>query len=312
MDLNRPHTEIILGLSNEEYHSGSKYKDYISSTSLKNYRNGAQEYFYEKTKPRVDKAHFDLGSLIHDMLSAWHPEGLPFENLYHVWEDAPKNSKTGEYYGLTTQIFTEAYQKVKHETGKVPILIEQFNLAKQITSAPFDDNSKHPSAKIFRLLFSKGYPEVSYLSRDFLPSINIKTRHDHDGENFILDYKTIDGSITDFIRKITDYGYDISAGMYVENKKAGILFHSDGDLDALPDIKFYWVVFQVCPPYDWAIISAENYLESGIEKFYYLLNLHKKTLDQGYYGSIAELAPNKHGIFIPQPSLWQKKINSLI
>ena len=299
-------TQVIMNLSNDEYHQGEKYRNYVSSTSLKNYKEGAINFAHQKSQPRVDKAHFDLGGLAHDIISAKHPEGLPYENIYYIWENAPKNPKTGEYYGMTSQTFMEAYASVKRETNKTPILPEQHDIAKKVSENLFNDKH-HPSKKVFKHLFENGYPEVSYFTTNFLEGINIKTRKDLDGEKYIVDYKTIDGNISDFIRKITDYGYDMSAGMYCENKGAAILAHSD----EMPTIKFYWLVIQVCEPFDWAIISAENYLESGKEKFYYYLNLHAKSMKEKTFGSIAELAPNKHGIFVPEPSLWQKKINPL-
>jgi len=302
----RSTTEVIYDLSNHKYHNG--YLDFISSTSLKKYTNGAIAYKAESEKPRVDKAHFDLGSLVHDVISSKHPNGASWEQEYHLWTDAPVNPKTGQLYGSDTKAFVEPYQLIKAQTGKTPITEQQLEISTAIVNTLFDENSRHPSAKFFKMLFEAGVPEVSYFTTNFADGVNIKTRKDLDGEKFIVDYKTIDGSLEDFIRNIDKLGYDISAGMYVANKEASYLTH---DME-VPNIKFYWVVIQVCYPYDWIIVSAQNFLESGKAKFYKLLQIHQQAKGLNHYGSIAELSPNKYGIFVPTPSQWQTKLNNLL
>lgn len=305
-------TEVLTQIPNSVYHSGEQYKDYISSTSLKYYREGGLAAKTAFDTPRVDKVHFDNGSLVHDMIAARHPEGLPWETEYAEWAEAPRNKATGEYLGTATKGYVEAYQLAKGQSaGKTPVTPEQLAGAKTIVTNLFEGTEFHPSREIFLKLFQNGIPEVSYFTTNYIDGVNIKTRKDLDGERFFVDYKTIDGDLSTFIQNIGKLGYDISAGMYYANKEAS--FVNNGE--PIPTIKAYWVVIQICPPYDWIIVSMDNYFESGKEKFLYLLQRHQRAKQTGKYGSLAEYAVtehNKYGIFVPTPSSWQTKINNLI
>lgn len=302
--------DIVHGLPNDSYHGD--YPEFISSTSLKMYTKSQRYFKHKQDEEKVSKPHFEFGNVYHTMVSARHPKGIKFEDEYVVFE-APINDKTGQPYGVDTKAMQEAKAlALTNAQGKLLCSSNDIEIAQVMCSQLFDDVN-HPSHEFFNKRYLQGVPEVSYFATDFLPNIHIRTRPDLDGlvsssgNTFIADYKTTD-DLEGFLYSIESYGYDISAGMYCEVKKAAI--KEQHGIDA--NVKFYWIVQEKKAPYDWIIIDAENYLQSGTQKFYDCLNSHKIAMETGLYGGMAAYNSNKHGIFKPKPNQWNTGLNKLL
>ena len=86
----------IDNLSNEIYHNGDQYKDYWSSSNLKEYLKTPREAIYQKTKaPKKQSDAFTFGNQLHDWLASKHFKGQPFE--WNIFEH-PVNMKTGSVF----------------------------------------------------------------------------------------------------------------------------------------------------------------------------------------------------------------------
>lgn len=299
--------KIVTGLSNDDYHTG--YQDYISSTTLKKYQNGGLAFKHYAAQPKTPQLHFIFGSLWHDLISSKHPDGEKLENIYEIVDYPASMINKGKPYGATTQAYIEGYNNLQAQfPDKKIIFTDQFEKATEMVDGLFNPTWNHPSLKAWRTLFEKGQPEVSYFINDFVDGVNIKFRPDLDGENYFLDYKTTSDTLADFANTIAKYGYDISAAMYLEGKLETNreLFQTE------KDIKMYWLVQEVNPPYDWAIFSAEYILPDGINKFYELLAIYKNCLETKEYGGYASMSQDSMGIFFPKLPNWKKTINNFL
>ncbi len=301
------------GVPNASYHGD--YPDFISSTSLKLFATSQKHYKSETEKEKVSKPHFEFGNVYHTMVSERNPKGIAFEEEYVIF-NAPINEKTGQPYGADTIKMQEAKAVALTQAnaeGKMLCSDADFAIAKKMCAALFEDTT-HPSYEFFNKIYLRGIPEVSYFIKDFTEGINLRIRPDLDGgvsesgRSFMVDYKTTDDLET-FNSKIADYGYDISAGMYVEGKK---VYMTDILKVADPQVDFYWVVQEKKAPYDWMIVSAEHWIELGTNKFYQCLNMYKDAKDSGVYKGISAYCPNKHGIFKPKPASWNVPLNRLL
>jgi hypothetical protein len=301
------------GVPNDSYHGD--YPQFISSTSLKLFATSQLHYKHEVEKEKVSKPHFDFGNVYHTMVSSRHPKGIAFEEEYLIFE-APINDKTGQPYGADTVKMQEAKASFMHQAQAEERLLcsnADVAIATAMCKALFDDET-HVSHEFFNKMYLRGIPEVSYFYQDFVEGINLRTRPDLDGgvsangRSFIADYKTTE-DLESFTSKIADYGYDISAGMYVEGKKAYMM---DVLKVAEPEVDFYWIVQEKKAPYDWMIVSAEHWLEIGVSKFYQCLNVYKDAKDSGVYRGISAYCLNKHGIFKPKPANWNLPLNRLL
>jgi len=299
--------DVITGMSNDEYHNTRK--EYISSTTLKKYVNGAMNFKYQTSQPKVAMPHLIFGSLWHDLISSRHHQGEPIENSYAIMDYPSFMLNKGKPYGPTSQAYLDGMTQLQQENlGKTVIFTEQYDKALTMVEGIFNPSWKHPSLKAFNMFFDKGVPEVSYFIKDYIDGVNIKFRPDLDGESFFIDYKTTSDSLSEFPNTIAKYGYDISAAMYYEGKQEANRELFGGE----KDVKMYWLVQEVNPPYDWAIFSAEYIMPEGVNKFFELLSIHKNCLDTNEYGGLAAMSTDRHGIFFPKLPTWKKTINPLI
>lgn len=318
MDSSNNEIQLVHGIPNADYHHD--YPDFISSTSLKEYCESQMKFLAKKQEERVHKYHFDFGSLWHDMIASRHPQGENWEPYYHVFE--PKiNEKTGKPFGNDTKEQQGARALALSENpGKVMIGQNDKDACDAMVDRLFNEESKHlfKSFDFFQKMFMRGVPESSSFAPNFHKGINLRVRPDLDGncsmtgKSFILDYKSIDFSLSEFKNRIEKLHYDISAAMYLEVKKEYMRqkgFVPDGG-EAMVD--FYWLVQEKSYPYDWMIVSAENYLPTAIEKFYQCLTLHKDALMTKEYKGISHYSGDANGIFRPTPAPWNKQLNKMI
>lgn len=292
-------------IPNHQYHH--EFPDYISSTTLKKYRISTLHFQAEMEKDHAESEALLLGTLWHDMIAAKHPSGKFNLDEYVIFQ--PKiNDKTGKPYGDATKEQSEhRLQFVSENDGKTIVSQTAWDTASIMVENIFS-NPDHVSYDFFMKAFNNGVPEVSYFIDEFYEDVNIRIRPDLDLPKAILDYKSFGYPIDQFPSKITELGYDISAAMYVEGK---LEFYRRNKIP-VEKIMFYWIVQESKPPYDWAIFSAENYLESGAKKFYTCLLRHKHRLQTNRYEGIASTCEKPNGIFKPEPSPWQKQLNRLL
>jgi hypothetical protein len=295
--------EVVHGMANAAYHAT---KGFISSTTLKKYTESPMAFKFASEQPSENKPWFSFGSLWHDLISSRHPKGEKIEGQYAVVDYPEYMMNKGKAYGETSQAYKDGYIRLKAEhDGKTIIFKEQYEKALRMVDLIFNPTWEHPSSKAFAALFKKGTPEVSYFIENFFPGINIKFRPDLDGPNYILDYKSCSSPLSEFVKAIGDYGYDISAAMYCEGKKEAV--------QADDDFRFYWLVQEVNPPHDWAIFSAEKILPVGVDKFYKLLEIHRDCMNTGVYPGIASMNKEAaHGIFTPEMPFYKQKLNQLL
>lgn len=302
--------QVLEGVTNDSYHS---QKDFISSTSLKNFTSSQLYFKTEMEKPKESKPHFDFGNILHTLVSSFHPKGIAFEEEYAIFT-APVNEKTGKPYGADTIKMQEAKaEALSNADGKLLCSDEDKRVA-EIMVAKFFHDTEHPSFEFFNKCFLRGIPEVSYFAKDFIEGVNVRVRPDLDGgisasgRSFIIDYKFVE-DVEKFPYIIDDYGYDISAAMYTEVKKKWM--REVKGIDE-PEVDFYWVVQEKKAPYDWIVVSAENFMPSGVDKFYQCLRMYDEVKKTGIYRGVSAYCPNKHGIFKPSPTSKAKALNPLI
>jgi hypothetical protein len=294
-------------MPNEVYHKD--FPDYISSTTLKKYRLSGLHFQQEQEDGFPKSPALLLGTLWHDVITSKHKSGrYNWEDEYVIFH--PKiNEKTGKPYGEDTEVQkAHRLEALSSAEGKTVVSKAQVDTALIMADNIFA-NPDHPSYEFFMKAFNAGTPEVSYFIDDFYKGINIRIRPDLDIGKVIFDYKSFGRSIEEFPRAITEMGYDISAGMYVEGKREYYRREHGVEVD---EIRFFWVVQESNPPYDWAIFSAEHFLESGIDKFYKCLERHHYCKETGVYFGVASTIADKNGIFRPEPAYYQKQLNKLL
>ncbi|MFA6185505.1 MAG: PD-(D/E)XK nuclease-like domain-containing protein [Candidatus Shapirobacteria bacterium] len=234
--------KLIENLSNEEYHNGKEYKDYWSSSNIKEYLNSPREAYYQKfVAEHESKDAFMFGSQLHDYMASKHIKGQPF--TWNVFEP-PKNNK-GEYFGKTSQAYKDALKSVNN--GIHP---KDLEIIKDIWSMILESQYAWYFQKE---ILKKGTVEESI----FINGIHkYKIRKDVDTGNEILDYKTIKKEDFYHYRNnvITSQKYDISAAMYqyFEHQRTGIW----------KPFKIIWIMKD--PPYDILIQDISCYCFENI------------------------------------------------
>lgn len=308
-------SEIIHGLSNEEYHHGKIYRDYISSSLLKLYAKSPAAYRYALDHPQEETDAMRFGSLFHDLMAslATHSD---FENAYQNWRDSlaiftpPVNERTGQPYGATTKAYKEAYDRFIEDCyGKTITTIDELELAFAMANSLYS-NCGSTSEQVRKLL-KWGKPEVSHFLE--IDGCKCKFRPDLETKMKIIDYKTVvtddlsERSINNIIAK---YGYDISAAFYLysEHEQSGIWK------------TFYWLFVSKVPPYDAVLVDASEWTykydpetnivmpQVGAIKMKRLLDLHIKcTKDNHWPGAEINIPKDDFGrrIMRPVPPPWE-------
>ncbi|MDR2628227.1 MAG: PD-(D/E)XK nuclease-like domain-containing protein [Dysgonamonadaceae bacterium] len=277
----------IKNLSNEHYHRGEPYNQYLSSTNIKDYLISPKYAKLKREHPEVfeiSKEASEKGSLYHACLESIVNTGdtRSFRDSVFVF-DPPINEKTGNPYGYETKAYCEAvaYRQIQNP-GKQ--LISQSDLNQvEVMIDHLLNHCRQTSKDICRLI-RWGEAEVSHFVE--YEGCKFKYRPDLETSNKIVDWKTTteDDLKEDIINKIIlKFKYDISAAFYqfFEHERTGIWKD------------FYWVFQQKKPPYDAVLVSAENYgyfcdgemvkMGVGAHKFVSLLNQHIYCMQNNDY-----------------------------
>lgn len=318
-----PDSNIIYNLSNEDYHRGEGYRDYLSSTQLKAYAKSPKFAKFMLDHPQEETDAMRFGSLFHDLMASLAGANGMWAQGYGAWLDGlarfdpPKNPKTNDYYGATTKAYAEAYQKfLADNEGKTIVKTTDSDLASDMAYSLL--NNCGATSEQVRKLLKWGKPEVSHFFE--YEGCKFKFRPDLETKHKIIDYKTVatddlsERSINNIIAK---YGYDVSAAFYLwgEHEQSGIWK------------TFYWLFVSKVPPYDAVLVDASEWTyiydpdsdivmpQVGAIKLKRLLDLHIKCTKENIYpGAEINIPKDDFGrrIMRPTPPPWEVNLASSI
>lgn len=308
-----PH--ISMSMPNEQYHRGEWQKEFVSSTTLKNFLVSPKFFKYSLLNPKQINPQSALqGSIYHSMMESL----CNNDCIDGVWEefflfDAPVNPKTGLVYGMTTKAYQEAYIEAQEANGgKTPCSQEDITLAKTMVDCLL--NNCGQTSEVVKYLLEIGSAEVSFFAE--YQGAKFKFRTDLKTSNKIVDWKTIacDDLHEDTINKqIIKMNYGFSAAFY-----QFFCHQITGKWN-----EFYWVFQQKSAPYDAVIVNSAPYAYSqdfngdiikGISaiEFEKVLAQYIKCSQEQYYPGAEYLIEPTLGYRIMYPKVPTYKANSII
>lgn len=305
-------SDVVSGLSNEEYHRGADYACYLSSTQLKWYARSPRYARYMMGHPQEQTDAMRFGSLFHDAIVSFQQHGS-IEAFYDsvVIFKAPVNEKTDQPYGNTTKTYKEALLNLQTQNaGKEIVTVDEVLIIDDMVgSMLFQCGS---TSEQVRKLLKWGKPEVS-IFHETEDGIKLKVRPDLLTNSKIIDWKTTNSSdlSEDAInRMILTYGYHISAAMYqwVAHEVLGKW------------LTFYLVFVSKEEPHDCVMVDMSNYgyryqkeLDMvspgcGAIEFRRLLDLHTRcTKENRWPGAETFISGDRHKILEINPPGWYER-----
>ena len=272
--------DTIYDLPNEEYHRGERFKDFLSSTQIKDYMVSPKFARYKALHPELFEISIEAsekGSLYHDAMESLVNTGKldKWRNNLLVFEP-PINPKTGCPYGRDTQKYQIALIEAK-ESNPSKTLTSTADVQLVETMVYELLNNCRDTSKQIRQILKWGKAEVSHFVE--YEGCKFKYRPDVETAKKIVDWKTlaVDDLHEETVnRTIAKFHYGISAAFYqfFEHERTGVWK------------EFYWVMQQKIAPYDAVFVSAANWafhLEDGIVKMGASALAFKKLLDQHVY-----------------------------
>lgn len=308
--------ETMYDLDNELYHRGEPYRQYTSSTQLKDYLVSPKFAKYKREHPlefEISMEASEKGSLYHDCMASIVNTGdtLDFERSVLVFKP-PVNPRTGNPYGYDTAIYRSALLEFEMDNpGKRLVSQADLDLVHVMINEALN-NCRETSHSI-RQIIRWGKAEVSHFLE--YNGVKFKYRPDIETKRKIVDWKTVsvDDLHEETINKtILKFKYDISAAFYqfFEHERTGQWK------------EFYWIFQQKKAPYDAVLVSAEEYaynykenddmtlLGPGALKFQALLDQHIYAMTSSVYdGAQVFIQPgfqNKR-IMVPTPPGYEKQ-----
>lgn len=247
---------IIFGLDNEMYHNGEVYKDYLSSTQIKDYLISPKYAKYKLEHPdefNISDDSLEFGSMYHAYMESIVKNGNDddYSKQYHLFE-APINEKTGKPYGRDTQKYINALEEAKAIHPEWEFVSEDRDkLVRTMVDGLLNDCGE--TSKQVKTIIKQGQSEVSHFV-DY-EGCRFKFRPDIETKKKIVDWKTttLESLHPSAIAKtITKFGYGISAAFYqfFEHEQSGVWKD------------FFWVFQQKTPPYDAVMVSASRWAYS--------------------------------------------------
>lgn len=272
--------DTIEGLSNEEYHRGEEFREYLSSTQIKDYVISPKYARYKRLHPeqfQIGAEASEKGSLYHDYLESLVNTGSSegFYKLFAVF-DPPVNPRTGSPFGFGTKAYDEAkdFFQMQNEGKR---LVSQTDVILVEKMAYELLNNCRSTSKSIREIIKWGKAEISHFVE--YEGVKFKYRPDVETAKKIVDWKSVavDDLHDDTINKvILKFKYHISAAFYqfMEHERSGVWKD------------FFWVFQQKSAPYDAVLVSAANWAysqEDGIVKMGSGAHMFAKLLEQHVY-----------------------------
>jgi|GEM_PF-409559 len=315
LTMNLPHISLPNEISNEEYHRGEAYREYISSTILKNYRVSPKYARWAQLNPTEKQTPAMMeGSVYHDLLSSLVNKGDESEWGWISFDQPPINPKTGQPYGENTQAYqTELSMFTRENPGKQICPGYMLQLAQDMVGELLN-GSRELSTDI-RQLIKIGKAEQSHFL-EYQDGL-FKYRTDLKTAKKLIDWKKTRlecPRFDQFHKIIIEYGYHISAAMYqfFEHEITGVWK------------KFYWVAQENEPPFDFMILDSSEWTweigrggevipKAGALEFIKLLEQHLLCLEENYWPGYSVFCPpdwKGHRIGVPEVPGWYQKQSS--
>lgn len=214
-------SNLIHNLSNADYHAHPA----VSSSQLKHMLRTPAHYLAAINHPKSATDSMHLGSLVHTLLLEPHL----VDDEYTIMPKFDRRTKQGK-------ADYEAW--LEHNSNKTAVTAEQMDTAINMT------DSLRTSTVAKLLKSNNTFCEVSIFYTDALTGIDCRVRPDFlvtpcDAfpNGLIVDLKTTDNaSPSAFKRTITNFGYHLSAAMYLDGFEAH---------------------FGTCPAYIWLVVERE-------------------------------------------------------
>lgn len=248
-------TDTIYGLSNEDYHFKEPYREYLSSSALKDYLKSPRfaKFSIENSTEEKSEA-LRFGSLFHDLMAAIAERKSINAGLLDWYNDIalfqePINPKTGQPYGATTKAYKEAYEAfLTANADKILASDSEVELCRDMMYSLCEDSGA-TSVQVRKLL-KWGKPEVSHFVE--YEGCKFKYRPDLETRRKIVDWKTVatdDLNEESINRIILKFGYHVSAAFYqfFEHERTGLWK------------TFYLVLVSKVVPYDAVMVDMANY-----------------------------------------------------
>lgn len=306
MNLPLPYISGPGEITNDDYHNSPEYLEAISSSKLVDYMISPKYARYQVLNPEEKKRTPAMleGTVYHDRM-----ESLVNHTFFRWLKfDGPINERTGEPYGMNTKAFETAMSDFISDNPGVNVCPEYVLLMVDAMVKELDEN------KDIQTIIKIGAAEQSHFVE--YEGVYFKYRTDVKTAKRIIDWKTCnlgDPRPDQFARKIADYNYHIKAAFYqfFEHQITGLWK------------RFYWVAQEKQPPYDFNIISADEWafepinggqdviMHTGAVAFMKLLDLHIDcTRKQKWPGYACFIQPDFVGRRIahePVPMWIEKK-----
>ena len=280
-DIKLPYISGPGEISNEDYHRGELYKSYISSSGLKNYLVSPKYARWAQLHPELKQSTPAMieGTIYHDLMESYTNYGNDSMFPWIAFDKPPINPRTGKPFGEDSKVYLEALAEFRDDNpGKFIGPANMIRTARSMVAELMGGNS-HLSSDI-RHLVDIGRAEQSHFCE--FEDGRYKYRTDLKTKNKIIDWKKTHFECPkpeNFERVIVDFGYHISAAMYqfFEHLITGRWK------------RFYWVVQENVPPYDFNIIDASPWafeplgkddvkLNAGASIFLRLIEQHQYCL----------------------------------
>lgn len=243
-------------IPNQEYHTGERYKQFVSSSKLKLMGEFTPKHLkYSMDHPEEAKTislqNALKGSVYHDMLCSLTNCGnmTDFFNSLCIFAP-PVNAKTGKSYGQDSDRFLMAYQDFQAANpGRQVCSQAEVDLSKLMIKELLGGNG-HLSGDI-RMLIHNGKAETSHFC-EYQGGL-FKFRTDLETTSKIVDWKSCAlgfPKVENWSRQVVNMGYHISAAFYQ---------FFDSVMNGGRWRSFYWIAQEKEPPYDFNIIDAANW-----------------------------------------------------
>lgn len=308
--------EIIRGLSNDEYHHGEKYADFLSSSQLKLYLKSPKAFKYAVAHPDEERNdNLEFGSLFHSgmeaVVTAFRNQERDLSsverwiNSLAVFE-SPINEKTGQPYGSTTKAYAEAYANFLAENqGKTIVTSSAKDQVEAMLNSLFDKCGE-TSTQVRKLAKWAKEIETSFFY-ETKEGIKLKIRPDLLTNGKLIDWKTCSCDLDEdsIVRQIVKYRYDVSMAMY-----QWVLHEITGKWYSP-----YLVFVSKVEPYDCVMVDMSLWCyreEKDIEftavgigamEFKRLLDMHTRCVKNNEWPGVESLLTEDNGTKVMKPDV---------